>query len=196
MLRTMNGERVWIIGAAAGAVVLAALAWFFLISPQNAQTSAINEQAAVEKQRVASLQKRLNELREQNQRLPAYEAELAAGRRALPRTPELAGLLRELHAAGTASRVALDGMTFGNPTPSTAGNTRAYSVPLSLTATGPGVDLERFLNQLQQLQPRAALISSVNATAEGETGSLAGSAILNITLQVFTTMQSELKTAN
>jgi Tfp pilus assembly protein PilO len=193
MERTAHADRIWVIGGAAGAVVLAALAWFFLISPQNAQTAALQDQASVERQRVGTLEHRLAELREQNTRLSTYETTLDTDRKALPPTPDLAEFLRELQSAGTASRVAVNGLTVGSPTPTKAAGGRAFAVPLTLTAVGSGGDLEEFLHQLQQVQPRAVLVNAVNATAEGQTGSLRGSGSLNLTLQVFTTMQGESK---
>jgi type IV pilus assembly protein PilO len=191
MLRTAHADRVWVLGGIIAAALLTVLGWLFLISPQNAETDTLNQQAAVQRQRVDSLRHRLTELRQQNTKLASYEAKLAADRKALPRTPEFADLLREIQAAGAATNVEVNGLTAGTPTPTVAGAAKAYAVPMTLTAVGAGLDLERLLNQLQQLQPRAVLISAVNATTEGAAGSLAGTSSMNITLQVFTTLQGE-----
>jgi Tfp pilus assembly protein PilO len=158
----LSAERLWIIGGAVAVVVLLAIGWFFMVSPKYAETDSLNSQAAATGGQVTVLQQRLAALRKQNQNMPAYLAQLAKERAALPSTSGLSDLLRELQTAGDATGAAVSGVSVGGVTDVTAGGAKLYALPLTLTVTGSVPQLRAFLVQLQQIQPRAVLITSAN----------------------------------
>jgi type IV pilus assembly protein PilO len=180
-----RADRLWMIGGAVGAVLLLALGWFFFISPQRAQTSSLHDQLAETELRQTVLQKRLADLRRQNARMPQYLAQLGRDRQALPAASNLSSFLREVQAAGDTTGVVLKSLLVGAPTQLSAAGKQVYALQISLTVAGTAVHLNRFLVELQQLQPRAMLISSANEAPADQTGSLAGSVTLTLSLQVF-----------
>ena len=173
MSRFGRADRLWVGGGVLCAAVLLVISWFFLISPQHDQTDDLNGEAAGAEQRVTTLQQRLAELRKQNEHLPEYRQQLANDRKALPTTSGLSDLLRELQSAGDGTGVSVSGLTVGAATSTSAGGGQVFALPLSLTATGPVDKLNAFLDQLQQVQPRALLINSAVLTVAKETTTLA-----------------------
>jgi Tfp pilus assembly protein PilO len=181
-----HAGRLWEVVGAVGAVTLLAIGWFFFISPQKGQTSELRDEAAMTEVRLTTLQQRLVELRKQHQNLAEYRAQLVRDRKALPTTSGLSDFLRELQAAGDKEGVSVSGVAVGIPSQVAAGGTKVYSLPITLTADGSGGRLYRFLDQVQQVQPRAVLITSTSAVAEQQTkGSIAGSTTLTLGLQAF-----------
>jgi hypothetical protein len=186
-MRTGHADRVWMIGGALGAVVLLAIGWFMFVGPKKSQTNALHEQAAVAELRLGTLQRELAELRQQHELLPQYRAELAGARRALPTVSGLSDFLRELQTAGDTAAVSVSGVIVGVPSQVTAAGTRLYSLPITLTATGNSAALFLFLDQLQQVQPRAVLIGTLNTVpGVGTDGATVTEAVnLTLSLQVF-----------
>jgi Tfp pilus assembly protein PilO len=180
-----NADRMWLIGGAIGAAVLLAIGWFFFISPRKAQTSSLHGQFDDAQARLTTLNKQLADLRQQNRRLPQYLAQLAKDRRALPATASLSAFLRELEAAGDATGVSVSGVVVGAPLQVSGTAKPIYGVQITLTAKGPQAKLNQFLNQLQQVQPRAVLISTANASTEGGQTLAGGGVTLAVGLQVF-----------
>ena len=178
-------DRLWMIGGALGAVVLLGIGWFLFISPKKAQTSRLQNQLAATEVRQTVLQQRLGDLRRQNSRMPQYLAQLARDRQALPMTSNLSNFLRELQAAGDSTGVSVTGLLVGAPTQVTVAGKQVFSLQIGLTATGTAAHLNLFLDQLQQVQPRAVLISSANAVSVGQAGTLAGTVTLTLSLQAF-----------
>ena len=182
MRRFGRVDRLWMVGGVLGAAVLLAISWFFLISPQHAERDSLNASEASAEQRLGQLQQRLGDLRKQNDKLAEYKAELAQSRQALPATPALSDLLRELQIAGDNTGVAVSGLNVGDVTPLTAAGGQVFTLALSLTASGTIDKLNAFLDQLQQVQPRALLINtaSLSRTAANST-----TASLTLTLEAF-----------
>jgi Tfp pilus assembly protein PilO len=182
---TRRVDRLWMIGGAAGAAVLLAIGWFFFISPQKGQTSSLNDRAAATQLRLTSLGHKLADLRQQNRDLPRYRAQLARDRQALPTTSDLSNFLRELQTVGDATSVSVSGLLVGTPSQINVATAKVYALPITLNADGPAANLDRFLDQLQRVQPRAVLITSANATPVDQSGSLVGTVALTLSLQVF-----------
>jgi Tfp pilus assembly protein PilO len=185
MMRTGRVDRLWALGGVLSAAALLAIGWFFLISPQNARTSSLHDETATAQSRAAALQRRLGELRQQNGDLPRYRARLEADRQALPTTSDLSDFLRGVQSVGDSTGVSVQLLTVGAATQVTAADTKVYALPISLTATGATEKVDRFLAQLQQGQPRAVLIGNANLTWKDQSGSVAGSVDLQLSLQVF-----------
>ncbi|HYN96629.1 MAG TPA: type 4a pilus biogenesis protein PilO [Pilimelia sp.] len=184
-MATANANRLWVLGGALGAIVLLALGWFLVISPQNAETRVLHEQVDAAEANLVGLQKRLAVLREQNRDLERYKAELARDRAALPDEAAMADFLRELQSAGSASGVTVGGVTVGPPTAVTVSGGTAHSLPLTLNAQGTPGKLAGFLRQLQEVQPRAVLITAATLSPAGQGTSLASGAGLTLDLRAF-----------
>jgi Tfp pilus assembly protein PilO len=164
---------LWALGGVLVAVLLVAFGWFLLISPQDSATSDLREQAAGAEHRVLVLQRRTNELRVQNEDLSRYKEQLAADRAALPTSSSTSDLLREVQLAGERTGVTVGGVTVGSATETAVGGSAMYVLPVSVTAQGNAEQLGRFLDQLQQVQPRAALITSATLDTVGARVNLA-----------------------
>ncbi len=182
MSRFGRVDQLWMVGGVLGAAVLLAVSWLFLISPEHAQRDSLNTEAASAEARLTQLQKRLGDLRKENDKLAEYKARLVKDRQALPTTPALSDLLRELQIAGDLTSVSVSGLNVGNITPLTTAAGQVYTLALSLNATGTIDKLNAFLDQLQQVQPRALLI---NTAALSRTSVTTNSASLSLTLNAF-----------
>jgi Tfp pilus assembly protein PilO len=178
---TRHADKIWMAGGALGAVVLLALGWFFFIGPQYAEASSLDEQVVQAQLRLTSQQKKLAELRQQNEDLPQYKAQLERLRRALPSASASSDFLRDLQAASERAEVNVEGLTIGAraEVPGTGGTT--FALPVSLTVEGKVAGLEGFLNEVQQVQGRAALIRSTNFTAD------ANGTTLTLNMHIFVT---------
>ena len=181
----MRSDRLWLLGGVLTAVVLFAFGWFFFINPKFQEAGELQARTEDANTQLAVLRGRLAELREQHAQLPRYTAELTANRDALPETDSVASLLRQLQTAGELAGVSVSGVSVGAGTEvDVEGPLKVYALPISLTVTGPPGKINPFLDQLQKVQPRAVLISTVNMTAT--TTSQAGPrANVTISLQAF-----------
>ncbi|NJC74195.1 type 4a pilus biogenesis protein PilO [Planosporangium thailandense] len=177
-----HGDRLWIAGGVLAAAALFAAAWLFLIRPQYSEAGALREQTATASLRLSTLQKRLTQLRQQNGDLATYQAQLERDRRSLPTSADLSAFLADLQGAGAAAGVSVGGVSVGSPTQVTARGTRIQALPVTLSASGSAAGLNQFLDQLQQVQPRAVLITSAGLSADAEP---ATSYTLSLKTQVF-----------
>ena len=206
-------ERLWLVAGGLVAFVMLLVGYFFFISPQRSSTSDVNQQTATAQQQNAVLQARLDALREQNKNLNKYKAQLAAAQQALPSTSGTSDFLRTLQSLGAATLTDVTELTVGQPvdvtpvsaaqpTVSAAASTPAaaptaaaapvattpgvYALPITASVTGTATALSKFLDQLQAVQPRAVLISSITMTS-GSTGENqpANSYTLQLTMQAF-----------
>ncbi|HYN95421.1 MAG TPA: hypothetical protein VES42_16355, partial [Pilimelia sp.] len=71
-----KANRLWVLGGALGAIIMLALGWFVVISPQNAETAVLHEQVDTAEGNLLGLRKRLAVLREQSLDMERYKAEL------------------------------------------------------------------------------------------------------------------------
>ena len=206
-------ERLWLVAGGLVAFVMLLIGYFFFISPQRSSTSDVNQQTATAQQQNAVLQARLDALREQNNNLSKYKAQLAAAQQALPSTSGTSDFLRTLQSLGAATLTDVTQLTVGQPidvTPVSAAQPTAsadatttaaaptaaaapaattpgvYALPITASVTGTATALSKFLDQLQAVQPRAVLISSITMTS-GSAGQNqpANGYTLELTMQAF-----------
>jgi len=173
----------WFAGGALAAVVLLAMAWLMLISPQNARTATLHDQTGAAEARLPALQRRLAELQQENADKARYLDQLDRDRQALPSTAAMSDFLRELQAAGDSRGVAVTGVTVAAPKQVSAGGSAYYALPVTLSAAGSAESLNGFIDQLQQTQPRAVLINSANVGMAQASGP--GVPQLTLAMQVF-----------
>ena len=188
--RTRGADRLWMAGGVVVAVALAALSWVFFISPQNSETDGLRAEVEQVNDRVVALQARLAQLRKENEKLPEHQARLAAQRQALPTTTALSNFLREMQTAGERAGVSVTTVNTGAGGTTQAGGVEVQVLPVTLTVDG-GIDGQMaFLDQLQQVQPRAVLIIGANLVPGGtDAESLAGTVTMTLSVQIFVAVQ-------
>jgi hypothetical protein len=197
-------ERLWLFGALVAAFLLVLIGYTMFISPQNTKTSSARSQVSAAEATNKRLQARINALREESKDLPKFQAELTAARQALPSTSGLPDFLRTLQSIGNATLTTVSSLTVGIPADVTqivsaggsssssgssaattksgapAGTTiagvRVFSLPINATVNGSTSSLEAFLTQLQTVQPRAVLISTLTETSSAAGAGAAPSA--------------------
>jgi Tfp pilus assembly protein PilO len=211
-------ERLWLVAGGLVAFVMLLIGYFFFISPQRSDTSDVNSRAATAEQQNAVLQARLDALREQNNNLGKYKAELAALQQALPSTSGTSDFLRTLQSLGAATLTDVTSLTVGQPIavtppqpvataePSAGGAASsaapapvavapsAFALPISATVTGSAPALAKFLDQLQAVQPRAVLISSISMSSAVDEGG-SDDYTLELTMQAFVAPVSPVESA-
>jgi Tfp pilus assembly protein PilO len=187
MRRFGRVDRLWMVGGVLGAAVLLAITWFLLVTPQHTERDNLKDSVNVTQRQLSQLRQRIDKLQEEFAKLPQYKAELAKAQKALPATPALSDLLRELQDAGDATGVTVSGLNVGNLTPLTTNGGQVYTLALSLTAAGPIEKLNAFLDQLQQVQPRALLISTASLSRTTATSTTAS---MSLTLTAFVSPSS------
>jgi len=165
-MSSRHADKIWAIGGVVGAAALLAVAWFFFVGPKYQETASLNEQVVQAQLRLTAAQRTLSDLREQNEKLPQYRAELERLHRALPATPESSDLLRQLQDASETAGVSVTGVTIGTRAEISGAAGSMYALPVGLTVEGKDTLLESFLTQLQQVQPRAALIKSATTSKD------------------------------
>lgn len=177
----MRPERLWLLGGVVSAIVVLTFGYYFFVRPQYQEADEFNTLTQDTTIEVAKLRSQIAALDAENQQIEQYRTQLQANLAALPETDSVAALLRELQTAGELTEVTVSGVSVGTASELTStGPMRVRSLPISLTAAGPTAKLNPFLDQLQKVQPRALLISTVNVTAT--TG---GRATLTLGLQAF-----------
>ncbi|HKT04238.1 MAG TPA: hypothetical protein VJT31_32335 [Rugosimonospora sp.] len=179
-----QSDRVWLAGGGAVAVLLLVFTWFFLVSPQHDQAGTLHAQTAAVQDKVTELRRRLTQLRQQNAKLSVYKQQLTTLQAALPSQPGLSAFLRQVQSAGDTAAVTVTNVDVGLPTAIT-GDNQAYALQVAVSADGLEPALELLLDQLQRVQPRAVLVSSVATAASTRAGVKAGTMTMTATMQVF-----------
>jgi hypothetical protein len=202
-----QAERLWLIGGGLVGLLVALIAFFLFISPQRSETSDINGQVDQTQQDNAILQARLDALREQSKNMALFERQLSTAKLALPTTAGMSDFLRSLQELGNSTLTDVTQLTVGQPlnvttviaatptqvpganataspatasagtTPTIATGPQVYALPITAQVSGAPGALNKFLDQLQAVQPRAVLITQIGET----TGAAAGSGVQSAT---------------
>jgi hypothetical protein len=209
-----QAERLWLISGGIVAFVLLLIGYFFFIDPQRSQTSDVNGRVTSVKQQNAVLQAKIDALREENKNLAKWQSEVNQARLALPSTSGVPDFLRSLQSLGSLTHTDVTALSVGQPTPVTApvGATQpnsdtgaqpsatptatssaapvsvsVYSLAINATVTGAPTALEKFLDQLQGVQPRAVLVTQIKESAATTTSGKvsSGEASLQLTMNAF-----------
>jgi Tfp pilus assembly protein PilO len=184
-MRARHADRLWIIGGVVAAALLIAVGWFVAINPQRAAADGYRAQQETIETQLVVLRRRLADLEEEHKKLPQYRATLKRDKEALPDDSGVPDFLRQLQDSGDLVGVTVNGVAVNSPEQVTG--TGTFSLPITVTAQGTATKLDRFLDQLQQVQPRAVLIQSANLAAAGDAGTeTAGSGQLIMTLAIKT----------
>lgn len=140
MIDRISG-RVALLVIVIAALLVLLIGWFALISPERSKASKLGTQISSTDAQLASVQAFLHgPTRKQNAR------ELPILKRALPDTPQMSAVLRELSNLSSSAGVAVTGITPG----SVAMTGGAEALPLSITVSGHYFALQGFLRDLRQ----------------------------------------------
>lgn len=209
----MKLDRVWLAGGAAAGVVISALAWFMVVSPELSNASSLDEQTLTAQTQNVTLQSKIHRLQADNSNMDALVASLRQARTALPVDTGLADFTRQLSGYAAEYGVAISGITAGEPTALTstapaaaaapaAGSTtttpgagaaasavgQLYALPLTVVVKGSAANDLRFLAAVQGPARRAALVSGTQLT--GDTTNHGAAMQLTIQLQLFVAPQA------
>lgn len=179
-----HADRLWMIGGALAALAVLALGWLLLISPTDADAEQLRQQTASTKSQLGSVQSRVEALKADQVNLPTYQAELIRNQQALPVDSGVPAFLRQLEDAGGKVGAAVSNVNVGQPAQVEGGGSTVYALPITVIAEGKPGQLTSFLDQLQQVQPRAVLIETANMTA-GADSQKPDAMNLTLTLNVF-----------
>jgi Tfp pilus assembly protein PilO len=189
MMGARSSGRLWVLGGAALIVLLAVASYFLLIGPKYAEADDVDQQTGATQDQIVVLRKRNAELNKQEKQLPTFLAQLAKSQKALPATAGMSDFLNQLQAAGDNVGISVSGLSVAAPIASTSA-TGVWELPVTLTAVGDADKLSAFLTQLQNVQPRAVLIKSVDFKAADATADTSGDAgasqpTMNLSLSAF-----------
>jgi Tfp pilus assembly protein PilO len=186
-----HADRLWMIAGAAVVIALVVISWFFVISPKYDETSDVRAQVETTETQILVLRKRIAALEKQKAKLPQYKAALKTNQYALPSDTGLPDFLRQLQTSGDELDVTVDGVSVSGAALA-PGFTSVWALPITLTLQGTPGNLDKFLKQLQQTQPRAVLINSATVTSQvsgdAADGATAGEVTISLALQAFVSM--------
>jgi Tfp pilus assembly protein PilO len=173
---------------AVGAALALLLVWYAaLFRPASHHLSSARRSYASAQQQVSQLQQQVVSLEALEKQIPADKAHLAQLDAAVPHSPDLKGLLDQLHALATATGVQLTIVSPSQPA-STTGSPAAASAlggaqtsQVVLTMTGSYQQIAAFLTGLSRM-PRAVVVDTANITAAAGHGLTA-----ELTTQIFYT---------
>ena len=140
MMKKINGPVALALSVLAVLVVVG-VGWFMLVSPQRSKATTLDTQIGTVEGQLTEAQ---HLLAAPNRRQTA--AALATAKRALPDTPQMANVLRQLSAAAAKSRTELDTITPG-VTIAAAG---AAPMPISVVVKGRYFAIQKFARLLRQ----------------------------------------------
>ncbi|HEV2888198.1 MAG TPA: hypothetical protein VGX49_14905 [Jatrophihabitans sp.] len=140
----MKGDRLWLAGGAAAGVVISALAWFMVVSPELSNASSLDEQTIASQTQNVSLQSKIHRLQADNSNMDALIASLQQARTALPVDTGLAEYTRQLSGYAKEYGVSISSITAGDPAAlastapaAAAPDAAAGSTPTTPAATTP-----------------------------------------------------------
>lgn len=110
-----KGDRLWMAGGGVAGVVIAALAWFMVVSPELSNASSLDEQTIAAQTQNISLQSKIHRLQADNANMDALVNSLRQARTALPVDSSLAEFTRQLTGYASQHGVSISGITAGEP---------------------------------------------------------------------------------
>ena len=164
--------------------VIAVLAFLLIVNPKRAEVA--DAQSKLEEAQGQELTKVA-----QRATLQQAEAEAPANRKIirqveqqLPPTADPQGFILLLKNAAVKAGVDLTQEAIQSPT---AGETGVTTIPINVTLSGTYFSLDEYLFQLETL-PRAAKVTSVSiAGGAGDTTTVSGTLVMQVTIELYTT---------
>jgi hypothetical protein len=205
----LQDRRYLLAGGVAVAVLIAAIGWLGVISPQLSKASALRGEAANVEQQNSVLGGKVKKLKDQNANIDSLTTALQNALDALPYDSGLPAFTRQLSrqaqqhqivvtsiavASITAAAIADPGPTTATSPGTSAGGTpavapgRLLAIPITLVSTGSLPHQLAFLTAIQSAGPRRALVTSTQLTPSSGSviASLDASCTMTTQLTVFT----------
>ena len=135
----INGLTALVLSALA-VVIVAAVGWFMLISPQRTKADQLDTQRAAVDAEILVDQQLISKPSQTK-----TKATLAAAKRALPDQPQVSEILRQLAGFAEKSRTELDSISPGAPVPAAG----AQAIPISLQFKGRYFGLQQLLRLMR-----------------------------------------------
>ncbi|MGZ4210465.1 MAG: type 4a pilus biogenesis protein PilO [Actinomycetota bacterium] len=178
----MNSRRQIMI-AAAVAVGVTVIFFFFLLKPKLSEISKARSDIVTAQSEQQTLQVQLQHLQEVRKNAPQTMAQLAAVSQYLPTTPDLPGFIRLLQDAATQSGMDLQSIAPSPPADLTNA-TGVQTISVTIVGRAGFFRLTDFLSRLENLQ-RAVEVRSIALAPQAT--SLSSELVLNttITMQMF-----------
>ena len=152
------------------AILLAALFWWFVWRPLDAQQTALEDERAQAEQQQAQLRQQLAMLRDLAEREVEFRAELARLESFLPSGLNQPTVIRQMQLAGDASGVVIQSITFGDPEvvegapPAGRDNLVLTTVPVTMVLEGGYFQAVDFFRRVEVEIDRAILVRSFTMT--------------------------------
>jgi type IV pilus assembly protein PilO len=207
-----RNDRLWVAGGAAGALLVALLAWLLVINPELSNASSLRDQTNAAQTQNTVLQAKVRALQAEDANKVKLTEEMRQALNALPITNGIDDLTRQLSGHAAAALVKIKAITVGAPAPVTltggsatssssappgaaAGGATAgklYSIAITLISEGSTPHQQAFLDRIQRIGPRRVLISSTQFApgAAALTGSIESASTMTAQLQVFSSPQT------
>lgn len=157
-------DRIWLFGGLTLIALLVAGCWFMLISPQYADEAKAQTDTEDTRIQLNKAKNGFQALQDETAKLDEYQQELADHQAALPMASKTNGIpefLKQLQKMGIKLNVDVSGYSASAAEPSEAVPTTTV-LPITLNVDGNPKDVSRFVEQLQEVQPRAVQISAVS----------------------------------
>jgi hypothetical protein len=198
----LSSTRLWLIGGALLALVIAAVGWTVFIGPQLSATRHLRD-GTVETQRANDLlQVKARSLEEKSTRMAQLTSSLRAAEAALPSDSGLPDFTRQINAQAKAAGVVVTSVLAGAPAPvmgatpaATAGG-GLFSMPVTLESRGQLGAQIAFLSAVRTAGARRVLITSLQVSpgAGAKVASISGRSSLSTKLQIFSAPQTPAQT--
>jgi Tfp pilus assembly protein PilO len=185
-MRTRHADRLWMIAGAFVVVLLVAVTWLLLVSPQHAEADDLEARTDEALTQASQLRTRNAALAAEQANIDKLTDEYNALATALPPDSGVPAFLRQLQASGNKVNVDVSGVSVGEPLEEKAAP-GVWALPIQLTAEGTAARLGAFLELLQgSEQKRAVLIETADLGAgEGEGSGAATQRNLSLAIKAF-----------
>lgn len=178
MTRTVTSKQLGI-ATAAVALVLVAIWYLALLSPQTHKLAVTRQENIAAQNQISDLNQQIQQLTALEKEIPADQAKLNHYKQAIPSDPALSSAIRSIQAAATDTGVEMSSLNPTVPTnasaPSAAGGVAgATTIPVTISAAGTYSQVMAFLRALDAM-PRTVIVQSfdLGGTAEKLTASIA-----------------------
>lgn len=151
------------------AVVVLAIVWYLAWwSPESSKLSSVRAQETTEKATIATDRATLAQLTGEAHYDKQYAGFLKVFQTAVPVQPEQGQLVTDLAALEKADKVTIASIDDSTTVPASTGSTLS-TIPVTLSVTGPHIDVLKFLSDLYNLKVAGRLltIQQLNPSPEG-----------------------------
>jgi len=162
-------DRMWLIGGVVGALAILGLAYILAIGPAWTNLTDTRDQSLASETDLAVQRTKLATLASQNGDIATYRTALAKAQLSLPSDDGTEAYVHDLTAAARSAKVTLSSVTVSPPTVVSGATPPAYAVPITVSTLGKPAETEKFLAEIQNNLPRAALVNTVSSASDGAT---------------------------